>query len=258
MQSDLKQAKDVMFTLLTKFDQFCKENDLTYWISYGTLLGSIRHRGFIPWDDDIDLCMPRDDYERCLKLLKEQQIKDIFVQTKDAKGGSSVHYLKLRDTNSIFMDSWEAGKSIKYHQGIFIDIYPMNCIKNSKLTIYIYKHLLLFSKIFANRFVKIDLLAKICIKVLNHFHDRSNSVVVLGAEGMVWDGIIKKEWIYPLKSATFEGQQFPIPNDYSNYLTLLYGSEYMKLPPVKDRLTHNAYIKIDEICSLERELRYGK
>ncbi len=244
-----KEAKKVMLEILIEFDLFCQKHELTYWLGYGTLLGAVRHQGFIPWDDDIDVCMPRDDYQRFLAIAQEELPDFLFLQTKESDPFSPVHYAKLRDRNSTYIDAWEEGKNIKYHQGIFIDIYPINFISHSKKNQY--KNILYISKLFANRYVKIDLLAKWFIKYLNRFHHQEHSLAVLGAEGMSWDIQMNKDDIFPLKELKFATKVFPVPKQYKKHLEDLYGSDFMQLPDKKDRLKHSVAIYTNQKCEYE-------
>jgi len=243
-------SKKIMVDILISFDKLCKKYDLNYWLDYGTLLGAVRHRGFIPWDDDIDVCMPRDDYMKFIEIAEEEFGEKLFLQTKKSDRYSPVHYAKLRDRNSTYIDKWEKDKNIRYHQGIFIDIYPVNYIE-PRFKNY-YRNILYVSKLFANRYIKIDFVAKIFIFILNKFHNKDASLVVLGAEGMVWDIECDKSDIFPLKRLDFEGFSFPVPNNYQKHLTKIYGENYMSLPPKNQRVSHSYKILVDQPCEYEK------
>jgi lipopolysaccharide cholinephosphotransferase len=228
-QDNLAKAQNVMLNLLEAFDRVCRANHLTYWLDHGTLLGAVRHSGFIPWDDDLDVTMPREDYERFLELAGDELPESIFLQTKASDPSTPVHYAKLRDRNSTYIDKWEEGRSDRYHQGIFIVIFPVNFIAFEKRTRY--KNILNMAKIFSNRYIKIDFMAKWMIQYLNRFHDEAYRYVVSGGESMHYVTHVKKETVFPLKQLSFEGKEFPVPRDYQAYLVSIFGENYMELPP---------------------------
>jgi lipopolysaccharide cholinephosphotransferase len=90
-QNNIEEAQKVMLSLLEAFDLLCKKNRLAYWLDHGTLLGAVRHHGFIPWDDDLDVTMPRDDYEKFLEVAKQELPENIFLQTKISDPHTPVH-----------------------------------------------------------------------------------------------------------------------------------------------------------------------
>lgn len=247
----LKEAQHIMLSILLEFDTLCKEHDLCYWLDHGTLLGAVRHRGFIPWDDDLDVTMPRDDYEKFLQIANKQLPKWLFLQTKRSDSATSVHYAKLRERNSTYIDAWEEGKDIKYHQGIFIDIFPVNFI--DKRYKGIYKKLLNFAKIFSNRYIKVDPVAKMLIETLNGFHDEENEFIVSGGESMHYVTHVKKEVVFPLEQVFFEGYEFPSPKDTHTYLSSVFGDGYMRLPPKEKQKVHSVAIYPKRKCRYEEQ-----
>ena len=94
----LRETQLALLGLLNEFDRICKEHNLRYSISYGTLIGAVRHKGFVPWDDDVDVCMPRPDYEKFVKLVREEGVLgDRFQLTEDRGSKTYYHFLKLLD-----------------------------------------------------------------------------------------------------------------------------------------------------------------
>jgi len=98
--------------------------NLTYYISYGTLLGAIRHKGFIPWDDDIDVCMPRGDYDRFIKEGSEYLPENYFIQTMESDPKYALNFAKLRDSNTALFEKHVLDVDINH--GVFIDIFPVD------------------------------------------------------------------------------------------------------------------------------------
>ena len=236
----MKNFQKRMLEILLEFDKLAKKHNLTYWLDHGTLLGAVRHKGFIPWDGDLDISMPRVDYEK-FKTLKNELPDWIFFQSKENEPSLPIHYIKLRDKNSLYIDKWELNRKVNYHQGIFIDVFPINCIDKRYITIY--KYLMNFSKLFSNRYIRIDFIAKKLIKIMNKFYKKDGNWCVSGGEYMHFVVNISKDLIFPLRELEFEGYKFPVPNDYDKYLKNIFG-DYMKLPPIEKRKIHAAKIEV--------------
>ena len=120
-----KKIWAITLDLLFKFDEVCHRHNLKYFMAFGSLLGAIRHNGFIPWDDDIDVVMPRADYEM-LKLLNREFEAPYFLQYPGEDGGYFFSFAKLRNSNTSGI-SW-AFRDETFNQGMFLDIFPIdNC-----------------------------------------------------------------------------------------------------------------------------------
>ena len=120
----LRQAQLKMLVMLEHVDAICQKHGLDYWLEGGTLLGAIRHQGFIPWDDDMDISMPRASFEAFMRLAPKELPDFIWLQTAQTDPGYfnfSVP-LKIRDCNSRFIELHETGNE-PYQQGIFIDVF---------------------------------------------------------------------------------------------------------------------------------------
>ena len=125
--------------LLKYVIKICKEHNLTYFASGGTLLGAIRHKGFIPWDDDIDISMPRDDYEKLLILAEKELPSDMFLQVFGSDQDYYFGHAKIRLNNSTAMKKVEVEQKFKYHQGVFIDVFPMDSVPDNTISKKIHK-----------------------------------------------------------------------------------------------------------------------
>lgn len=117
-----EEIKQIELNLLLKLDEICKKYKLRYYLCGGTLLGAVRHKGFIPWDDDIDVLMPREDFEKLLRLEKAETRyggKDCFL-----KSGNSIYpFIKLINTNTVLKEKY---LSEEFTTGIWIDIFPLD------------------------------------------------------------------------------------------------------------------------------------
>ncbi len=247
---DIREAQQVMLLLLREFDIICKRHKFCYWIDHGTLLGAVRHQGFIPWDDDLDVTMPREDYEKFLRIAEKELPETIFLQTKKSDPSMHVHHAKLRDRKSTYIEDWEEGKNICFHQGIFMDIFPVNYISPSEAGEY--RSIVNISKIFCNRYIKIDIIANRFINRLNSFHSADNTFIVSGGENMHYVTHVSKEVVFPLQVLEFEGMNIPVPNNTHAYLVSIFGEDYMTLPSKEKQKVHSIYICTQEQCSYEK------
>ena len=120
----LRQAQLVMTRMFKIIDYICREHHLRYWMCSGTLLGAVRHQGFIPWDDDLDICMIREDYDRFIQIAQQELPSDLFLQTRETDPNYDYLALpcKIRDKKSLIISTGIEKK--KYQMGLFIDIFP--------------------------------------------------------------------------------------------------------------------------------------
>lgn len=137
MEEILRQLQLTQLEILKVFDKFCREHDLKYSLYAGSLLGAVRHKGFIPWDDDLDVCMPRSDYEKFLVLWQQNAPEGYILQNKENSKYFDQSFSKLRKDHTTFLQNeWQIGN---HHTGIFLDIFPIDRIPNGKLNRAIFK-----------------------------------------------------------------------------------------------------------------------
>ena len=261
----LKEAQKIMLNQLRELDLICRKHNIKYWLDSGALLGAVRHQGFIPWDDDIDVCMLEEDYEKFVKIAKKELSKSIFLQTKETDSAYNwFPYGKLRDRNSIFLEK-EFNENEISHQGINLDIFIMD-IFNPRIKKFsmILKYLNVMEKIrVSNQNNRMLILKKIVLNLkLNKFYfkftrffleKKVNKDSIIGYRYL----FLKKHRyidVFPLKEIEFEGYKFSCPNNTDAYLKELYGDTYMELPPEKDRVWHAKEIRLNEKCFFEKEL----
>ncbi|ASQ47319.1 LicD family protein [Legionella clemsonensis] len=270
-QSDgrLRQAQLKMVDMLKVIDKICQKHQLDYWLEGGTLLGAIRHQGFIPWDDDLDISMPRDSYEAFLKLAPSEIPPHMHLQTATTDPGYfnlSVP-LKIRDRKSRFIEIHETGCE-SYQQGIFIDVFVYDALpidsKQRKRDKWLAKKLLRLlshkcssvqmghhARIYAaigSLIPKTYLEAK--LQDLIELAKISDSPYLGYGYDCVNTNLVTRDDIYPLKRVTFETGQFLIPNRAEAILTQLYG-DYMTLPPEQERKMKHCRELIPELDEVE-------
>lgn len=112
--------------------QVCTEHGLRYSLAYGTLIGAVRHKGFIPWDDDIDLMMPREDYEKLLVIWNQSAPKGYILQNTRTDSDFTQNFTKIRKDHTTFLQD-EAERTKHYHKGIFVDIFPGDRVPSGKI-----------------------------------------------------------------------------------------------------------------------------
>ena len=254
----LKKLQDTELDILCEIDRICIKNHIQYFIMYGTLLGAVRHKGFIPWDDDIDIAMPREDYIKFLNVvnneLKEKYILDFITTNKDYY----LSYPKIKNKNTVFQE--KSSINYKGNKGIWVDIFPFDNYTTDKKSILFklkYRFILLFKAIMIKKTLKLylgrcDFLYKILSSIFNNKFivklierlsiNRNNSDYILHYDNnseIQKTPIFRKKDIFPLKKIEFCGKKFYAPRDCDKILTQSYGSDYMKLPPVEKRVTHN-------------------
>ena len=235
----------------------CEENGLRYYLSYGSLLGAIRHGGFIPWDDDIDISMPRPDYERLILLFKQTKSNRFKGLLPDNRN-YPYHFIKVVDLQTYI----EEKDIIEYdNKGLWIDIFPLDgCSATGKT---LFERLASFfqscraaatykvppSKRAINKAVWI-LRKSIGYSIFKKLTIHYSKKLPFENADYVAHVPTSKRYRFPKKlfddtvDVSFEGELFKAPHDYDAYLSILYGN-YMCLPPIDERVSHNiqAFLK---------------
>ena len=243
----LRKAQLIMLDMLIEFDAICKKHQLQYWLDSGTLLGAVRHQGFIPWDDDIDVSMPIEDYNKFLKIANSELSSEIFFQTSQTDKCFKFEYIKLRSNKARIVEFHEKDKQINYHQGVFIDIFPMLAIENTAENKVFYDNTLKAIRDVSSISLhtpdgKDDPLQRAdLITALKHKHKGwkiNKSKVIYGGEMPDVAAWFDIEKIFPLSTIEFEGHSFPAPNNSDHYLDAIYHFNYKELPPENKRVIH--------------------
>ena len=260
-QDLIDKIHKVQLDLLEQFDSLCKKLNLKYTLSSGSLLGAVRHKGFIPWDDDVDVAMPREDYEILIKEANKHLLDGYFLQHFTTDKNSINYFAKLRNLNTTWIiDQDDLTKDNKL--GFGMDIFPIDRIKGEKerrkLAVQIkyfihplrsnyklcFKNKNIIKKVLS---VPVFLAARLFSKkAINKMQDKLEKKYNFG-ENSCADFILKQR-IMPYKifeeytTIEFEGKQFSCIKDTDTYLKTIYGTNYMDLPPVKKRVVHLAKI----------------
>ena len=124
MENNKRNLQLKILEMVKYLDQFCKENNIEYYIIYGSCLGAVRHKGFIPWDDDFDIGMTLENYNKFVDLCKTKlDTNKYFLQTLDTDPNYYLSFAKLRDINTTLIEEKNKGISIQY--GVYVDIFPI-------------------------------------------------------------------------------------------------------------------------------------
>ena len=243
----LRKAQLIMLEMLVEFDAVCQKYQLQYWLDSGTLLGAARHQGFIPWDDDIDIAMPIEHYMEFLQVAKADLSADVFLQNKSTDPSFKFDYTKLRSNKASIVEFHEKDKSLDYHQGVFVDIFPMLCIENTPENKHFYEDS--FQSIREVSAVSLHtpsgqdkpLERMSMIQALKKRHQgwlsQDNKVIYSGEMPDVAAWFDASE-IFPLTKVLFEGKKFSAPANSSHYLDAIYRFDYRQLPPEEQRVIH--------------------
>ena len=127
----LKRLHGAELEIMEEFVRICNNHNLVYFLYGGTLLGAVRHNGFIPWDDDLDLAMPRKDYEEFLKIAPQEINEKFIIDNYKTNKNYYLNFTKIRNKNTVFIQDFQA-ESYKGPKGIWIDVFPLDNIKNEK------------------------------------------------------------------------------------------------------------------------------
>lgn len=254
-QKTLRKAQLIMLDMLIEFDAICKKHQLTYWLDSGTLLGAVRNQGFIPWDDDIDLSMPIEDYNKFEEIAASELSDDVFFQTKKTDKNFKFDYTKLRSNKARIVEFHEKDRNVGYHQGVFVDIFPMLNIDSSNANKGFYddtlKSIREYSSISLHTPNGVDtpLKRKTLTQGLLDLHkawQSEDSKVIYGGEMPDVSAWFDTDKVLPLKNIEFEGCEFPAPNDCHHYLTEIYAFDYTKTPPKEKRKIHAYSIEFND------------
>lgn len=262
-KSKREKLRSVELEILDEIVRICDKYDITYFLAYGTLLGAIRHKGFIPWDDDIDIAMSREDYNKFKDKCKNELDDKYFLQNPETEPlyWMGISHLKVRKNGTL----WKVPDlaNLDVHKGIFVDIFVLDHASKEKSILQDIQAIL-FEKIKGVRWHKTKVASqdtnslrhKLVVSIaslfkLEHLLKLQRKVVSINKDvksqyyirfGSSKKGHRKqtmpKEVFHPPKKVEFEGKLYNAPNDWDEYLTRIYG-DYMELPSEDKRRSHN-------------------
>ena len=254
-----EEIKQIELQILLHLDALCKEKGLRYYLCGGTLLGAVRHKGFIPWDDDIDVLMPREDFETLLAMEQEQTGEERYAVVSWRSGKSIYPFLKLVDTHTLVK---EDKMDARFQTSIWIDVFPLDGMPDDEAIIrkkyrqmYWGQMILLtaYGEAKKGASAPARLIKHLIIPIMRRMNNRkvcewmnrvSSEYPVETSPfvgGILWgygpQEKMPKSFLDPVP-LSFEGHELPAPSCWDYYLTQLYGN-YMELPPEDKRERHN-------------------
>lgn len=251
--SNLRELQLRMLEILKEVDQICKKHNIQYWLSSGTLLGAVRHGGFIPWDDDLDIEMQREDFKKFMSVLSQELPENLTLQSDKSDRNYIYFYPRIRDKNSYIYERSEQNRALK-EKGAFIDVFPLEstflvCHKIVAKLLSSFAWRLVLKTGFKRKMYDIYrfVLAKMVIPFFRLISCLAPTNRLYHSLGSFFHIPRYKNEIFPLTQISFEGCDFPCPHDYDKYLNRLYG-DYMRLPDSVDYHTDTTLI---EICKDE-------
>lgn len=261
IDTKVKQIRNAEIEILDYVVEICEKNNIEYYLDFGTLLGAIRHEGFIPWDDDIDIAMPRKDYEKFLKICQDIKSPMFFLQTYRTDKEYYQNFAKMRNSNTTFIE--KNMKHLNFNHGIYIDIFPIDSFPEKSLL----QYLKLAVVVSINKMCTLtkNPYAFMPYKIAKIIHLLFKPIKVTAYNGII-DKILRNnkqsKYLYSLENGfdfkkiiqtavlrektmhKFEMKEYKIPKNYDDYLKILYGN-YMQLPPENERVSPHLAIAVE-------------
>ncbi len=259
--TDINEIQQMELGIMEYIHEVCQKIGVKYFLAYGSLIGAVRHQGFIPWDDDMDICMLREDYEKLQDYLIANPDERYEVMSYKNNLNYVYPFMKVQDNHTYLL---EEDVRIDSNMGIYVDIFPVDgyeddvefknkmtkLIKKRQLSCYTFKGItntksvlnsllryvsvIIFYFTNTNKYVaQIEELAK-SRKVSDY--EQVDYLIYKDMNKPVW----RREWLEQVTTGTFEGKEFTIPKNYHEILTSDYG-DYMQLPPVEQRVSHHDF-----------------
>lgn len=249
-QTKMTAHQALLFEMLKDIDTVCKKHRISYQLFAGTALGAVRHHGFIPWDDDVDIIMRRSEYERFFSEAAGDFDKTRYFVQREHSAHWPMPYSKLRRNNTTCIEKYHP-KDLKTHQGVYVDIFPCDNLSDSAMVRrmqFVVSKIIIAKSLYARGYETNSVAKKLFMQVCRVFSlkklkaicvrekdQKTQLVHTFFAAGRKYEkNIFPRTWIEQSVEVQFEDGVFPISAYYDELLTKLYG-DYHTLPSPEDR-----------------------
>ena len=263
VQKQITSVWAVEQEILDVIHNVCDTHGMRYSLTYGTLLGAVRHKGFIPWDDDIDLMMPREDYDQLIKLWNDVAPAGYLLLNGDTAVDCSGNFTKIVKDHTTFLQL-EEDRTRDIHKGIFVDIFPVDRLAPTKFSRLLQYCACAVNLLYSRGYTSgtggmIGCVEKILLCVPRKYHRKLS----VSTQNFIskWNGRVNTPYISPctirecrkhypcdlfdkLEEKSFNGKYYPCTAKWDAFLSLSYG-DYMELPPLEERVWKHHPILID-------------
>lgn len=269
-KSELNELQKTQLSMLKDFDAVCKKNNIPYQLFSGTALGAVRHHGFIPWDDDIDVLMLREDYERFFETAAKDFDSEKYYVQREFTEHWPMFFSKLRLNGTTYIEKYHS-RDKRIHQGVYIDIFPCDNLSNNRFIqkLQYFASKAVIAKSLYTRGYETDSKIKKCFMLLckllpiKPFYklcirkkDSNSSMVhtFFGGGKRFERSVFKREWFEKSIKMQFEDGEFPVSAHYDEMLRVMYG-DYLILPTPEQRVCkcHAAIVDLDNPYTMHLE-----
>lgn len=262
-KSEINELQKIQLSMLKDFDAVCQRHRISYQLFSGTALGAVRHKGFIPWDDDIDVVMLREDYERFFDSASKELDSNKYYVQREFSEHWPMFFSKLRLNGTTYIEKYHSHDA-RIHQGIYIDIFPCDNLSDNRLIQklqYIASKIVIAKSLYARgyetnstvkkcfmqfcRILPTKPFKRLCIR-----RNDSSSLKVhtfFGGGKKFERSIFLREWFEQSVKMRFEDSEFPVSAHYDEMLRVMYG-DYMIMPTLEQRVCkrHAAIVDINK------------
>lgn len=259
---NLKEIQAVQLQILLEVKEICEKHGIRFFLIGGSALGAVRHQGFIPWDEDIDIGILREDYNRFIKIAPKELSDKLFLQTNVTDPKYPTLYAKVRANGTTYIEKESQFLKDEMHQGIFIDVFPLDYVSNNRIVEKIHFRVMHFfisiassqAKNFPSNFLKRSIkkfysslflyifgkknLEKIAEKVASLYSEIKTDKITNFYGRHREKETVPSKVFEKAEYLKFEDSTMPVPHLWDYYLKNLYGN-YMEIPPDDEKYVHN-------------------